>query len=80
MARTIDAMLVTRRGRILYDFGAGRGIDGMALDSDGLIPTPEDPTNCTFGGSRRDILYVTTTTSLYRLQTKVRGQDGPPGK
>jgi sugar lactone lactonase YvrE len=41
---------------------------------------PEDPTNCTFGGLRRDILYVTTTASLFRVRTGVRGQASPPGK
>jgi gluconolactonase len=99
-----------RNGRILYDFGGGRGIDGLTLDSAGriwatagtkdkagiyvfqpdprratarlvsTIPMPEDPTNCTFGGKARDILYVTTTSSLFRIRTTVRGQAGPPGK
>jgi gluconolactonase len=98
------------RGRILYDFGGGRGIDGMALDASGriwatagtkekagiyvfapdakrdaatlltFIAMPEDPTNCTFGGPRRDVLYVTTTASLYRIRTATRGQKSPPGK
>ena len=45
-----------------------------------VIPMPEDPTNCTFGGKDRDILYVTTTASLFRIRTAVRGQAGPPGK
>jgi hypothetical protein len=45
-----------------------------------VIPMPEDPTNCTFGGLRRDTLYVTTTSSLYRIRTGVRGQASPPGK
>jgi gluconolactonase len=106
----LDARGGTSRGRILHDFVGGRGIDGMALDSDGriwatagtrekaglyifapdakrdtaklatFIPMAEDPTNCTFGGARRDVLYVTTTNSLYRIQTTVRGQDSPPGK
>jgi len=98
------------RGRILYDFGGGRGIDGMALDADGriwatagtkekagiyvfmpdaqrqtaklvtVVPMSEDPTNCTFGGPGRDVLYVTTTSSLYRIRTAVRGRASPPGK
>ena len=98
------------RGRVLHDFGGGRGIDGMALDASGRIwatagtkekagiyvfapdaarakaelvsflALPEDPTNCTFGGLRRDTLYVTTTASLYRIRTSVRGQASPPGK
>jgi len=106
----LDARGGASGGRILYDFGGGRGIDGMALDRDGriwatagtkekagiyvfapdgrraqatlvtVIPMPEDPTNCTFGGLRRDILYVTTTSSLYRIRTGVRGQGSPPGK
>jgi len=106
----LDARGNASRGRVLYDFGGGRGIDGMALDASGriwatagtkekagisvfapdaarakaelasFIPLPEDPTNCTFGGLRRDILYVTTTASLFRIRTGVRGQGSPPGK
>jgi len=110
VAFDLDARGDAKNGRVLYDFGGGRGIDGMALDAGGriwatagtkeragiyvfapdarraqatlvtVIPTSEDPTNCTFGGLRRDILYVTTTSSLYRIRTGVRGQGSPPGK
>jgi gluconolactonase len=106
----LDAHAAARRGRILYDFGGGRGIDGMTLDADGriwatagtkekagiyvfmpdarrrtarlvtFVAMDEDPTNCTFGGPGRDVLYVTTTSSLYRIRTAVRGQKSPPGK
>jgi len=106
----LDARGDATNGRIIYDFGGGRGIDGMTLDSAGriwatagtkdkagiyvfqpdakratarlatTIPMPEDPTNCTFGGKARDILYVTTTSSLFRIHTAVHGQAGPPGK
>jgi len=106
----LDARGDASRGRVLYDFGGGRGIDGMALDASGRIwatagtkekagiyvfapdrarlkaelvsflAMPEDPTNCTFGGLRRDTLYVTTTASLFRIRTGVRGQGSPPGK
>ena len=98
------------KSRSLYDFGSGRGIDGMTLDSAGriwatagsgekagvhvfqmnadrtatklltVVKTPEDPTNCTFGGPDRDLLYITTATSLYRIRTTVRGMLSPPGK
>jgi sugar lactone lactonase YvrE len=44
------------------------------------ILMPEDPTNCTFGGKDRDVLYVTTITSLYRIKTAVHGAPSPPGK
>jgi gluconolactonase len=110
VAFDLDARGNASRGRVLYDFGGGRGIDGMALDASGrvwatagtkekagiyvfapdaartkaelasFIALPEDPTNCTFGGLRRDILYVTTTASLFRIRTGVRGQGSPPGK
>jgi gluconolactonase len=106
----LDAAGTASQGRVLHDFGGGRGIDGMALDRDGrvwatagtkekagiyvfapdaarrtakleaFLPTSEDPTNCTFGGERREWLYVTTTSSLHRIRTTVRGEEGPPGK
>jgi gluconolactonase len=106
----LDARGDASGGRVIYDFGGGRGIDGMTLDTAGriwatagtkekagiyvfapdrrraaaklvtFIPMPEDPTNCTFGGQRRDVLYVTTTSSLYRIRTSARGQPSPPGK
>jgi gluconolactonase len=96
--------------RVLHDFGGGRGVDGMTIDSAGriwatagtgdkagvyvfevaadrtaakllqVVSTPENPTNCTFGGPNRDTLYVTTATALFRIRTKVKGLPVPPGK
>ena len=98
------------KGRKVYDFSPGRGIDGMTLDSEGriwaaagtkekagiyvlvlnddrtqaarvaFVPLPEDPMNCTFGGKNRDELYITTSASVFRLSTTVRGRDDLPGK
>ncbi len=97
-------------GRVLHNFGAGRGIDGMTIDSAGriwatagsgeragvhvfelsadrtaaklltVVRTPEDPTNCTFGGSKRNVLYITTAKSLFRIETAAKGQASLPGK
>ena len=53
---------------------------GKRLNSPNDLAIDEDPTNCTFGGAGRDVLYVTTTSSLYRMRTSVRGQKSPPGK
>jgi gluconolactonase len=86
--RGIDGMTLDRDGRIwttagtkdragIYVFEPDRARATARLAS--TIPMPEDPTNCTFGGKRRDILYVTTTASLFRIRTAVRGQDSPPG-
>ena len=89
---------------ILFDFGPGRGVDGMALNTDGQIlatagsssagpgsaiyvfesdglvrsthRTPADsPTNCTFGGSGLNILYVTFATG-HVYQVKNTGMTG----
>ena len=38
-----------------------------------FIPTPEDPTNCVFGGKDRKTLYVTAGKSLYRVELKLPG-------
>jgi len=110
VAFDLDGRGDARNGRVLYDFVSGRGIDGMALDTEGriwatagtkdkagvyvfqpdakrakatvltVVKTPEDPTNCTFGGKDRNVLYITTTGSLFRIQTAVTGVASPPGK
>jgi gluconolactonase len=110
VAFDLDARGDASNGRVIYDFQAGRGIDGMAIDGKGriwatagtkekagiyvfepdalrkkanlvhVVKMPEDPTNVTFGGKDRDILYITTTAALYRLPTSVKGQASPPGK
>jgi gluconolactonase len=84
--------------KVLHDFGKGRGIDGMEVDSKGniyatagtgdkagvyvfnpegkilaTIPTPEDPTNCCFGGKDRQWLYVSAQKSLYRIRLNIPG-------
>src|SRR5262245_1563070 len=84
--------------KVLHDFGADRGIDGMTVAANGLIiatagrqktagihiftpegkrvgivPVPEDPSNCCFGGKDLKMLHVTAGKSLYRIPTKVPG-------
>jgi gluconolactonase len=87
--RGIDGMALDADGRIwatagtkdkagIYVFKPDAGRRAVTLET--MIPTAEDPTNCTFGGKQRDLLYVTTTASLWRIQTTVRGQASPPGK
>ncbi|MFY9808238.1 MAG: SMP-30/gluconolactonase/LRE family protein [Pseudonocardiaceae bacterium] len=40
----------------------------------GTITLPETPSNCTFGGPDRKTLYITATTSLYRVVLTVPGR------
>jgi gluconolactonase len=39
----------------------------------GTIVMPEQPANLTWGDPQYDMLYITATTSVYRLKTKTRG-------
>lgn len=79
-----DGMTVDREGRL---YVAGRG--GIwVLDAGGkwlgLIETPEQPSNCTFGGQGWHTLFITARTSLYAIDALTRGWhvhlDGVPRK
>jgi len=48
--------------------------DGVQI---GRIPVPEKVANITFGGCRRDHLYICATTSLYRIRLLTRGVQFP---
>ena len=48
--------------------------DGTLL---GKILIPEKVSNCTFGGPRRNRLFVTATTSLYAVYVNARGAQTP---
>ena len=37
------------------------------------IKTPQQPSNVTFGGRNKDILYITARTGLYKIKMNVRG-------
>ncbi len=68
-----DGMKVDLKGN-LYVVGA-RGIwvwdrEGHHL---GTIVMPEQPTNLTWGGADYGALYITATTSVYRIRTSCRG-------
>jgi gluconolactonase len=39
----------------------------------GVIPTPETPAACAFGGGDRKTLYITARTRVYRIRLKVAG-------
>ncbi len=83
----------------LHDFGKQRGIDGMAVATDGtivatagskdtaaiyffnpagkklgMLPVPEDPSNCCFAGADRKTLYITAGKSLYRVTLTLAGK------
>ena len=72
-----DGIRVDDAGRIWV--GAGDGV--QCLDPDGSligkIRVPEAVANLTFGGPKRNRLYITATTSLYAVFTNVAGNQRP---
>lgn len=77
-----DGMSVDIEGRLYITCHGGVWV----LDDNGkwlgLIETPEQPANCTFGGAGCRTLFITARTSLYAVETLTRGWhvhlDGPP--
>ena len=75
--RGIDGMCIDVKGNIYATAGAGKTagvtIFTAAGKRIGFIPTPEDPSNCVFGGRDHKMLYVTAGKSLYRIQLTIEG-------
>lgn len=68
-----DGMAVDDAGNLYLTTGAGVEVyksDGTAW---GVIPVPEQPANCTFGGSNRRTLFITARTGLYSVELNVPG-------
>lgn len=79
-----DGMSVDKQGQLYITSRDGVSVhdaDGKFL---GVIPIPEQPTNCTFGGKNYRRLFVTARSSLHAVDTRARGWhvhlDGVPGK
>jgi gluconolactonase len=68
-----DGIKVDRKGNLFVTGPKGIWVwspDGIHL---GTIAMPEQPANLTWGGKGLSTLYITATTSVYRLQTKTHG-------
>jgi gluconolactonase len=68
-----DGFRLDTGGRIWA--GAGSNVECYHPDSTllGRIRMPEAISNVCFGGVKRNVLFMTGTTSLYRLRLKVNG-------
>jgi gluconolactonase len=75
--RGIDGMCIDVKGNIYATAGRAKtaGVTIFAPDGKklGFIATPEDPSNCVFGGADRKMLYITAGKSLYRIQSTIEG-------
>jgi gluconolactonase len=70
---TPDGIRCDADGRLYVTAGDGVRVfapDGSAV---GLIPVPEKPANCTFGGADGRTLFITARKSLYAVELKVKG-------
>lgn len=72
-----DGFRVDRTDHIFTS--AGDGIHVLSPDGRrmGRIPIPEVTSNCVFGGENGSDLYITASTSLYRIATKTTGAPRP---
>jgi gluconolactonase len=77
--RGIDGMTVSSTGLILATAGKGKNAGLHVFTPEGkkltMIPTPEDPSNCCFGGKDLKTMYITAGKSLYRIPLKISGID-----
>ena len=72
-----DGMVLDMDGNIYVTAGVGDKGGVYVFSSEGkhlsFLPTPETPTNCTFGGSDLTTLYITASTSVYAVDCHVPG-------
>jgi gluconolactonase len=73
----MDGMVLDQDENIYVTGGSGKNAGVHIVSREGdyidLIPTPEVPGNCTFGGPDLDILYICATSSLYRVKINAKG-------
>lgn len=68
-----DGMTIDNLGNVYFTTGPVVLIIDPNGNKVGEIPVPENPANVVFGGKDRDVLFITARTSVYRIDTKVRG-------
>lgn len=68
-----DGMKVDTKGNIFVTGPGGIWVWDAQGHHLGTIIVPEQPANLTWGDKDRGTLYLTATTSVYKIRTKVRG-------
>jgi gluconolactonase len=68
-----DGMRVDVKGNLYVSAAPGIQVfspDGKRI---GVIPVPENPTNCGWGGKDAKDLYITAQSSVYKIKCKIKG-------
>jgi len=68
-----DGMKVDEKGNLFVTGPKGIWVWDVNGNHLGTIATPEQPANLAWGGADLRTLYITATTSVYRLDTKTKG-------
>jgi len=68
-----DGIKVDEKGNLFVTGPKGIWVWDANGNHLGTIVMPEQPANLTWGDPKYDTLYITATTSVYRLKTKTRG-------
>lgn len=75
--RGIDGMAIDIKGNVYATAGEKKKAGVYVFSPRGkqlaFLPTPENPTNCVFGGKDRKMLYITAGRSLYRIRVNIEG-------
>lgn len=68
-----DGMAVDSNGNLYIATAKGILVTDPAGKELGLIPVPESPANCCFGGAKVGTLYITARKGLYKIDLNARG-------
>lgn len=68
-----DGIKVDDKGNLFVTGPKGIWVWDASGNHLGTIVMPEQPANLAWGNAQYDTLYITATTSVYRLKTKIRG-------
>jgi gluconolactonase len=74
-----DGLTVDTHGNIYITSKLGIQVFSPKHEALGIIETPEQPANVTFGGADLKTLYVTARTSVYKIPMHVAGHQFPAG-
>ena len=75
-----DGMKVDRAGNVWCPGGEGVSVFNGAGKLLGVVPVPEGPANCAFGGPDGKTLFITARTGLYRVSVNVSGNLPSPAQ